>query len=268
MKIDVYNRLGKVVDKADMKDDVFGVPLNQSLLHQALVMYQANKRQGTNSTKTRAEVAGGGRKPWRQKGTGRARQGSIRAPHWRKGGVAFGPKPRDYRKAMPKKMRRLAIRCALSSLVRNNRLIVLEDLNIEKPKTSGMVNVLEALGVQKSALIVTTGQNLALNRATRNIVKTKVLMADLLNVLDLVKYANVVITVDAIRRAEVLWSVDSKKTGAEPVIDLTAGTKETKSVSKVTEDTSDKLTKTSKLAQPERPKSLKPKKSKTKQGDS
>ena len=106
MKIDVYNRSGEVVDKTNMRDDVFKVPLNQPLLHQALVMYQANQRQGTHSTKTRAEVAGGGRKPWRQKGTGRARQGSIRSPHWRTGGVAFGPKPRDYRKAMPKKMRR------------------------------------------------------------------------------------------------------------------------------------------------------------------
>jgi len=223
MKIDVYNRAGEVVDKTNMRDDVFNVPMNQSLLHQALVMYQANQRQGTQSTKTRAEVAGGGRKPWRQKGTGRARQGSIRAPHWRTGGVAFGPKPRDYRKAMPKKMRRLAIRCALSSLVTANRLVVLEDLNIDQPKTKAMVSVLQALGIEQSALIVTTGSNLALNRATRNIARTKVLMADLLNVLDLSKYTKVVMTVDAIRRAEVLWSTDSSNEVVETQPKATMG---------------------------------------------
>ena len=215
MKIDVYNRSGEVVDKTNMRDDVFKVPLNQALLHQALVMYQANQRQGTHSTKTRAEVAGGGRKPWRQKGTGRARQGSIRSPQWRTGGIAFGPKPRDYRKVMPKKMRRLAIRCALSSLVTSKRLVVLQDLDIEQPKTKEMVAILQALGIEQSALIVTTGRNLALNRATRNIARTKVLMADLLNVLDLLKYTKVVMTVDAIRRAEGLWSADKSNESAE-----------------------------------------------------
>ena len=223
MKIDVYNRAGEVIDKTNMRDDVFNVPLNQSLLHQALVMYQANQRQGTHSTKTRAEVAGGGRKPWRQKGTGRARQGSIRSPHWRTGGIAFGPKPRDYRKVMPKKMRRLAIRCALSSLVTSKRLVVLEDLNIEQPKTKAMVSILQALGIEHSALIVTTGRNLELNRATRNIAKTKVLMADLLNVLDLLKYTKVVMTVDAIRRAEILWSAESSKESAETQSKSTKG---------------------------------------------
>ena len=223
MKIDVYNRAGEVIDKTNMRDDVFNVPLNQSLLHQALVMYQANQRQGTHSTKTRAEVAGGGRKPWRQKGTGRARQGSIRSPHWRTGGIAFGPKPRDYRKVMPKKMRRLAIRCALSSLVTSKRLVVLEDLNIEQPKTKAMVSILQALGIEHSALIVTTGRNLELNRATRNIAKTKVLMADLLNVLDLLKYTKVVMTVDAIRRAEILWSAESSKESAETQSNSTKG---------------------------------------------
>ena len=223
MKIDVYNRAGEVIDKTNMRDDVFNVPLNQSLLHQALVMYQANQRQGTHSTKTRAEVAGGGRKPWRQKGTGRARQGSIRSPHWRTGGIAFGPKPRDYRKLMPKKMRRLAIRCALSSLVTSKRLVVLEDLNIEQPKTKAMVSILQALGIEHSALIVTTGRNLELNRATRNIAKTKVLMADLLNVLDLLKYTKVVMTVDAIRRAEILWSAESSKESAETQSKSTKG---------------------------------------------
>ena len=223
MKIDVYNRSGEVVDKTNMRDDVFKVTLNESLLHQALVMYQANQRQGTHSTKTRAEVAGGGRKPWRQKGTGRARQGSIRSPQWRTGGIAFGPKPRDYRKVMPKKMRRLAIRCALSSLVTSKRLVVLEDLDIEQPKTKEMVAILQALGIEQSALIVTTGSNLALNKATRNIARTKVLMADLLNVLDLLKYTKVVMTVDAVRRAEGLWSAEGSNESAENHLRSTKG---------------------------------------------
>ena len=143
-KVAVYDMEGRQVGEIDLNEEVFGVEVNQALLHQAIVMYEANKRQGTSSTKTRGEVRGGGRKPWRQKGTGRARHGSIRSPQWRGGGVVFGPRPREWRQAMPKKARRAALRSALSAKVASGDLVVLDKLEIPEPKTQHMAQVLKA----------------------------------------------------------------------------------------------------------------------------
>jgi len=143
------------VDTIELNDQVFNVPLNNAVVHQALVMYQLNRRQGTHSTRVRSQVSGGGRKPWRQKHTGRARQGSTRAPQWRHGGIVFGPLPRDHRREMPRRMRHLALRCVLSEKARQNRLILLDLLPLTSPKTKSMVEILGRLGVATSALIVT-----------------------------------------------------------------------------------------------------------------
>ena len=215
MKLPVKNIQGEVVGQTEVSDALVAVPMNQALLHQAMVMHQANQRQGTHSTKTRGQVSGGGRKPWAQKHTGRARQGSTRAPHWRKGGVVFGPHPRSYRQRMPKKMRRLAIRCALSDKVREERLTLLEGLTLEQPKTRVMAEVLRNLGVASSALVVMPQRNATVSQSLRNLQHIKALPANLLNVLDLLRYDHVIMTVDALRRAEALWaSVTS--TGEQP----------------------------------------------------
>ena len=155
MKVPVYNLAGEVVEHIEISDEVFAVPFNQAVVHQALVRQQANARQGTASTKTRGEVTGSGRKLYRQKHTGRARAGSIKSPLRRGGGIIFGPKPRSYRQAMPKKMRQLALRCVLSAKARDGELVVLEQLKLPEPKTKEMVRILAALRVDSPALIVT-----------------------------------------------------------------------------------------------------------------
>jgi len=208
MELPVRNQNGDVVDTAEVSDDLFAVPMNQSLVHQAMVMYQQNRRQGTHSTKTRAFVSGGGRKPWPQKGTGRARQGSIRSPQWRHGGTTFGPHPRDHRKNMPKKMRCLALKCVLSEKIRRNRLIILDDLSMDAPRSKAMIELLSNLGISASALIVTgeSQQNVVLS--AHNLQKIWTLPVRLLNAEQLLKREKVVITLDALRRAEELWASD------------------------------------------------------------
>jgi len=156
VQVPVYNLVGEVVDHIEISEQVFAVPLNQAVVHQAVVRQRANARQGTASTKTRGEVAGSTAKLFRQKGTGQARAGGIRSPLRRGGGIVFGPKPRSYRQAMPKKMRQLALRCVLSAKVRDEELIVLEQLKLDKPRTKEMAQILAALGVDSSALIVTS----------------------------------------------------------------------------------------------------------------
>ena len=208
MELPVRNRNGEVVDTAEVDEDVFAVPMNQSLVHQAMVMYQQNRRQGTHSTKTRAFVSGGGRKPWPQKYTGRARQGSTRSPHWRHGGVAFGPHPRDHRKHMPKKMRRLALKCVLSEKIRRNRLIVLDDLSMDAPRSKAMIEMLGNLGISSSALIVTGEPQENVVRSAHNLQKIWTLPVRLLNAEQLLKREKVVITLDALRRAEEMWASD------------------------------------------------------------
>ena len=202
MEVTVKNQQGQTVDTVDLDDGVFSVPMNNSLVHQALVIYQSNKRQGTHDTKTRAEVSGGGRKPWIQKHTGRARQGSIRAPHWRHGGVAFGPHPRSYRKALPKRMRRLALKCVLSDKARQSKLVCLDSTDGVDGKTKSMVGLLANLGVNGSTLLVTRNPDDNVVQAAHNLKKVWTLPVNLLNAQQLLERDTVIITLDAVRWAE------------------------------------------------------------------
>ena len=216
MQVTVKNSSGREVDTVEVSDELLCVPFKRSLVHQALVAQRANARQGTAASKTRGLVSGGGRKPRPQKHTGRARQGSIRSPQWRGGGVVFGPQPRSYRQRLPKKMRRLAIRSLLSEKIRTERLIVLDKIDINRPQTQAMTKVFADLGINRSALVITgvtpdggeserLGQERAIALSVRNIKKTKWLSARLLNVGDLVRYQFAIITVDGLRQAEGLW---------------------------------------------------------------
>ncbi len=205
MQVPVYSLTGEVVEHIEISDQVFAVPFNEGVVHQAMVRQQANARQGTTSTKTRSEVAGSTRKLFRQKGTGSARAGSRRSPLRRGGGIIFGPHPRSYRQAMPKKMRQLALRCALSAKARDKELMVLEELKLEEPKTKKMVQILTALGVDSSALIVTSEPTDNLIKSARNIKGIKTMPANLLNVLDIISYKILLMTVTAVRKAEQLW---------------------------------------------------------------
>jgi len=205
MQAPVYDLTGEVVEHIEISDQVFGVPFNQAVVHQAMVRQRANARQGTASTKTRSEVSGSSRKLYRQKGTGMARAGSIRSPLRRGGGIIFGPKPRSYRQAMPKKMRRLALRCVLSAKTRDGELMILESLRLDEPKTKEMVRILTALKVDSSALIVTSEPEGNVVKSARNLVGIKTLPANLLNVVDILSYKVLLIEVAAVRKAEQLW---------------------------------------------------------------
>ena len=205
MQVPVYNLTGEVVEHIEIKDEVFAVPFNEAVVHQAVVRQQANARQGTASTKTRGEVAGSGRKLYRQKHTGRARAGSIRSPLRRKGGIIFGPKPRSYRQAMPKKMRQLALRCVLSAKARDGELVVLEQLKLPEPKTKEMVRILAALKVDSPALIVTDEPEENVIKSARNLTGIKTLPASVLNVIDILSYKMLLMPVGAVRKAEQLW---------------------------------------------------------------
>ena len=193
MQVPVYNIEGDQVSEAELRDDIFAVTINQGLMHQALVRQLANARQGTHNSKTRGEVSGGGRKPWRQKGTGRARQGSIRAPHWRGGGTVFGPTPRSYSQKMPRKMRRQALRSALSVKASESQVKLLDALEMSEPKTKEMLGVLQRLGVDGSALILLPQRNEEVLRSVRNLPKVRTLVAQYLNVRDLLKYDYVLV---------------------------------------------------------------------------
>ncbi|MFA9556480.1 50S ribosomal protein L4 [Evansella sp. AB-rgal1] len=201
-KVTLYNQTGSQVGDIELSDSVFGIEPNKSVLYDAVVMQQASQRQGTHATKGRSDVRGGGRKPWRQKGTGRARQGSIRSPQWVGGGVVFGPQPRSYAYNLPKKQRRLALRSALSSKVNAEEIRVLEGLNLETPKTKDMLNVLSGLSVERKALVVTADYNEAVALSARNIPGVKFVTAEGVNVLDVLKYDNLVITQDAVKKVE------------------------------------------------------------------
>jgi len=181
MKLDVKNLSGEVKDSIDVSDLIFGVPFNEALVHQVLVGHLANRRVGTHSTKTRSEVRGGGRKPWIQKHTGRARQGSIRSPQWRKGGITFGPKPRDYHHHTPVKMRRGAIRCLLAEKVRQGQITIVEELLLPQPKTKFVINLLNDLGAPPKSLVVSGQPSLDLQRGCRNLEKVKSLPAATIN---------------------------------------------------------------------------------------
>ena len=205
-KIDVYNIEGKKVSDIELADSVFGIEPNEKIVHSVLVNYMANQRQGTSNTKTRAEVAGGGRKPWKQKGTGRARQGSIRAPQWFKGGIALGPKPRDYSYRVNKKERRLAIRSVLSSKVLENNLVVVDSMNFDAIKTKNMVSALNNLKVEGKTLIVLPEKNENVQKSARNIEGVKTSLVNTINVYDLLKYNKLVLTVDAVKNLEEVYA--------------------------------------------------------------
>jgi large subunit ribosomal protein L4 len=198
MKYDVYNLSGEVVDSVELDETVWGIEPHIAVMHQALVMQLANARLGTHDTKTRSEVRGGGRKPWRQKGTGRARQGSIRAPQWTGGGVVWGPHPRKYTQRMPKKMRRLAVRSALSAKLADDRLTIIDGLDSIEPRTRAMKTLLEALPESRSILIVVPDQIEAIERASGNLQQVRTILASYLNVRDVLKFERLLVTKDAI----------------------------------------------------------------------
>jgi large subunit ribosomal protein L4 len=206
MEYPVINQQGASAGTIELADAVFGVPMNPTLLHQALVIYQGNKRQGTADTKTRAQVSGGGRKPWIQKHTGRARQGSIRSPQWRHGGVVFGPHPRDYRRDLPRRMRRQALKCALSERVRQGNLICLDSLDTLDGRTRSMTTLLGNLGISGSAIIITVDSQEMVFRAGHNLPKVWTTPVNLLNANDLLSRQTVVMTVDAVGKLEEMWA--------------------------------------------------------------
>lgn len=201
-KVAVYNMHGQTVGEIELSDRVFAAPINEALLHEAVVMYLNNQRQGTVATKTRGLVRGGGRKPWRQKGTGRARQGSIRAPHWRGGGTVFGPQPRDYAYAMPKKARRNALRSALSAKVAAGTIRVLDSLTLEQPRTRDVAAMLANLNVEGKALIVSGTHDAVVYKSARNIPGVSAAAAADLNVYQVLNHDNLVLTRDAVKRVE------------------------------------------------------------------
>jgi large subunit ribosomal protein L4 len=205
VEVPVYSLSGEVVKHIEISDRVFAVPFNQAVVHQAVIRQRANARQGTASTKTRSQVTGSGRKLFRQKHTGLARAGSRRSPLRRGGGIVFGPKPRSYRQEMPKKMRQLALRCALSAKARDEELMVLEELKFDQPQTKQMAGILAALGVDSSALIVTSEPEENVVKSSRNLAGIKTIPANILNVVDILSYKMLLMTEAAVHQAEKIW---------------------------------------------------------------
>ena len=205
MRVPVYSLTGKVVDQMELSEDIFALPFNHAVVHQAMVRQLANRRQGTASTKMRGEVKGSTRKLFRQKHTGRARRGDIKAPLLRGGGVTFGPKPRSYRQSMPKKMRRLAIKCVLSAKAREGNIKLTRKLSFKEPKTKNMLNVLASLSVDYPVLILTAHSTPDVVKSAGNLPNVKVLPSTLINVVDLLSYKTLLATVPAIHNIEQIW---------------------------------------------------------------
>ena len=203
--VGLFNKEGNKIEDIQLNETIFAAEVNADAMHHVVVALLANKRQGTQSAKTRAEVRGGGIKPWRQKGTGRARQGSIRAPQWIKGGVVFAPKPRDYRMSIPKSMRRVAMLSALTSKVQNDEMVVLDSLTLEAPKTKEVVKMLNAFNAKKT-LIITAEANETVYKSARNIEGVAVLPVNNINVYDLLKYPKVIMTKDAVSKIEEVYA--------------------------------------------------------------
>lgn len=203
--VGLFNKEGNKIEDIQLNETIFAAEVNADAMHQVVVALLANKRHGTQSAKTRAEVRGGGIKPWRQKGTGRARQGSIRAPQWIKGGVVFAPKPRDYRMSIPKSMRRVAMLSALTSKVQNDEMVVLDSLTLEAPKTKEVVKMLNAFNAKKT-LIITAEANETVYKSARNIEGVAVLPVNNINVYDLLKYPKVIMTKDAVSKIEEVYA--------------------------------------------------------------
>lgn len=202
MLIPVMNMAGERVDEIELRDEIFAAPVNKAVMHQALVRQLANARRGTHKAKGRSEVRGGGRKPWRQKGTGRARQGSIRSAQWRGGGIIFGPTPRSYEKKMPRKMRRIAMRSALSLKTTSNQLVVVKDLSLAQPKTRDFVAFLSKLELRDSVLVLLPARNDNIELSARNLPDVKTLLAGYVNVRDVLGHQTLVLTPDTIAEIE------------------------------------------------------------------
>lgn len=205
LKVDVLNSEGKKVNDIELTESIFGVEINEIAVHAALVNFLANQRQGTQSTKTRSEVSGGGRKPWKQKGTGRARQGSIRATQWIKGGIALGPKPRSYRYSINKKMKQLAFKSVLTSKLQEGNLIVVDNIELKEIKTKNMVNILNNLNAN-NALIMLAKSDVNVQASARNIEKVKTTLVSTMNIYDLLKYNKLIVTVGAIKALEEVYA--------------------------------------------------------------
>jgi len=202
----LYNISGNQVGEIELCENTFGANVNVEAMHQVVKMYLANQRQGTQSALTRAEVSGGGIKPWRQKGTGRARQGSTRSPQWKHGGIVFAPKPRSYRYSVPKKIKRIAMKSALSSKVNDNNIVVIEELNFDAPKTKQVVSLLENLKVNSKTLIVLADNNENVVKSARNIEGVKATLVNTLNVYDILNYEKFIITKDAVKKVEEVYA--------------------------------------------------------------
>ena len=205
-KIDVYDLKGKKVSDVELSDNVFGIEPNKTVVHSVLVNYLANQRQGTQSTKTRSEVRGGGKKPWRQKGTGRARQGSIRAPQWIKGGIALGPKPRSYKYRVNKKEKRLAIKSVLSSKVLEKELTVVDKLELAEIKTKTMVKALQDLKLEGKILIILPENNKQVQYSSRNIEGVKTIVLNNINIFDLLKYNKLILPLETVKKIEEVYA--------------------------------------------------------------
>jgi large subunit ribosomal protein L4 len=205
-KVDLYNMKGETVGEIELNDNIFGIDVNENAVHLAVQNQLANKRQGTQSTKTKSEVRGGGKKPWRQKGTGRARQGSTRSAQWIKGGIVLGPKPRSYSYTLPKKLKKLALKSALTSKVNEKELMVLDQLNFDSIKTKQMATVLDSLKVENSVLIVLDGKNETVEKSARNIPGVKTALVNTINVFDILKYEKFIITKDAVAKVEEVYA--------------------------------------------------------------
>lgn len=202
MQVPLLNQAGQEISQIELRDDIFGIEPNKAVMHQALVRQNANARQGNHETKTRGMVRGGGKKPWKQKGTGRARQGSTRAPHWKGGGVVFGPHPRSYEQRMPKKMRRLALKSALAAKAQENQIVVVDEIKLENAKTADMRRILNGLQAQPTALILLPEADASISRAAHNLENVKTLRTNYLNVRDLLGYEKVVMSKAALSAVE------------------------------------------------------------------
>ncbi|MFN8512486.1 MAG: 50S ribosomal protein L4 [Chloroflexia bacterium] len=211
MQVDVKNLAGEVAGQIEVSEFVFGIEPNTSVMHQALVRQHANQRRGTHSTLTRGEVSGGGRKPWKQKGTGRARQGSTRAPHWRHGGIVFGPKPRDYTQDMPKRMRRLALRSALSAKMRDGQIVIIDSFADLEGRTKAAIAFLNSLGDARGTVIATREKLENVTRGAGNIPEVKTMLVNYLNLHDLLKHARLILDRDAIAYIEETWGAESEE---------------------------------------------------------
>ena len=205
-KVNVYNMVGEEVGEIELSEGIFGVKINKHVVYEVVKNQLANKRQGTQSAKTRAEVRGGGRKPWKQKGTGRARAGSLSSPNFTGGGVAFAPKPRDYSYKVPKKVRRLALKSVLTSKVLENEIIVIDSINFDSPKTKDMVNFLAKINANKKALIVMDEKNINVIKSAKNIPNIQTALVNTINVYDILKYDSFIITKEAVRKVEEVYA--------------------------------------------------------------